>query len=199
MDSPAKKGFRQPKKPTKGDMASMVQQELPNIKATMQFQGQQLWSTMRQLQQTNEQLTHLANLIRMEDKAEAAEEGNTVVVDAVATLDGKLFEGAFMLGTVFKIGSGRLLPDFESAMVGMTPGETKKFDLKFPEEYAEELKGKTAKFTVTVLRVLEDRQGSGTVEGIYKELKAAEEAEQKAAAEKAKAEAPQEAPETKEA
>jgi trigger factor len=48
-----------------------------------------------------------------------------------------------------------MLPDFESSIVGMKTGETRTFPLTFPQDYNEQLKGKTADFTVTVNQVAE--------------------------------------------
>ena len=48
-----------------------------------------------------------------------------------------------------------MLPDFESAMIGMKEGETRTFPLTFPQDYADPVTGKTADFTVTVNQVAE--------------------------------------------
>jgi trigger factor len=48
------------------------------------------------------------------------------------------------------------LKDFEDALVGMTPGQTKEFPVVFPADYPKtELAGKTAVFTATVHEVKE--------------------------------------------
>jgi trigger factor len=49
------------------------------------------------------------------------------------------------------LGSGRLLPDFEANLAGMKAGESKTFDLRFPDDYhGRDVAGKTARFEVTV-------------------------------------------------
>ena len=54
------------------------------------------------------------------------------------------------------LGENRYLPDFEAGIVGMKKGQTKSFDVKFPEDYREKsLAGKTATFTVSVSGVKE--------------------------------------------
>ena len=49
------------------------------------------------------------------------------------------------------IGSNTFIPGFEEQLLGMRSEETKEIEVNFPEDYhAEELKGKPAKFVVTV-------------------------------------------------
>ena len=52
------------------------------------------------------------------------------------------------------LGEGRLLPEFEAQLAGMKAGETKTFELRFPDDYhGKEVAGKTATFEVTVSEV----------------------------------------------
>jgi trigger factor len=49
------------------------------------------------------------------------------------------------------LGEHRLLPDFEASLIGMKPGESKAFDVRFPDNYqGREVAGKTARFEVTL-------------------------------------------------
>jgi trigger factor len=50
-----------------------------------------------------------------------------------------------------------MLKDFEEALAGMKEGEQKTFPITFPQDYAEEVKGRTADFTVTVNQVAEPK------------------------------------------
>lgn len=50
-----------------------------------------------------------------------------------------------------QVGSGNYMKEFEDNLIGMKKGETKSFDMDFPNEFNEpKLAGKTAKFEVTV-------------------------------------------------
>ncbi|MPN01850.1 Trigger factor [bioreactor metagenome] len=52
------------------------------------------------------------------------------------------------------IGAGSMLKDFEAAVTGLAAGESKTFDMTFPEDYhAAHLAGKTVQFEVTVKKV----------------------------------------------
>jgi len=56
------------------------------------------------------------------------------------------------------IGEGRMLPEFETALTGMSAGETKSFGLTFPADYhGKEVAGKAAEFTMTVQSVSEPK------------------------------------------
>lgn len=83
-----------------------------------------------------------------------AEKGDRVTVDFVGTLDGEPFEGGSATDYVYVIGESRLLPEFDTAPIGLKAGEKKTFDVTFPENYgAEHLAGKTAQFELTVKKV----------------------------------------------
>ena len=81
--------------------------------------------------------------------------GNTAVIDFVGKLDGVVFDGGTGENYPLEIGSNTFIPGFEDGVVGMKVGETKDLELKFPEEYTEELKGKDVVFTVTVREIKE--------------------------------------------
>ncbi len=81
----------------------------------------------------------------------AAEEGNRVTINFKGTVDGEAFEGGEANDYPVVIGEGMLLKDFETGMIGMKSGETKTIDVAFPDDYpAENLKGKTAQFEITI-------------------------------------------------
>jgi len=89
-----------------------------------------------------------------EDVARAAAGGDVVVVDFKGTIDGVAFEGGSASDFTFTVGQGRMLPEFEAAVVGMTAGSAKSFPLTFPTDYsAASLAGKTAEFAITVKKV----------------------------------------------
>jgi len=79
----------------------------------------------------------------------AAEKGDFLVVDFLGKLDGTPFKGGDAQNFGVVLGEGRMLPDFEAALIGMKSGEDKSFDLTFPADYQPELAGKTVQFAVT--------------------------------------------------
>ena len=76
---------------------------------------------------------------------------DTVNLDYAGSVDGVPFEGGTAQGQTLVIGSNTFIPGFEDQMIGMSIGEEKDLQVKFPDEYhAEELKGKDAVFHVKV-------------------------------------------------
>jgi len=81
-------------------------------------------------------------------------EGDLVVMDYVGKVDGVEFEGGTGTDMSIELGSGRLIPGFESGLEGAKVGEERVLDVTFPEDYpAEHLKGKPATFDVIVKEV----------------------------------------------
>ncbi|MEX3629607.1 MAG: trigger factor [Burkholderia sp.] len=84
----------------------------------------------------------------------AAQNGDRVTVDFVGKIDDVAFPGGTAEDFPFVLGEGRMLPEFETAALGLTVGEAREFDLTFPEDYhGKDVAGKTAKFTVTMKKV----------------------------------------------
>jgi trigger factor len=85
----------------------------------------------------------------------AAAAADLVNVDFEGLIAGQPFEGNKAANFAIIVGEHRMLPGFESELVGMKAGETRTFPLTFPQDYAEAVKGKTADFTVKVNQVAE--------------------------------------------
>lgn len=85
----------------------------------------------------------------------AAEDGDTVNIDYVGTLDGVAFDGGTDEGYDLVLGSDSFIDGFEDGLVGAIAGETRELTLVFPEEYKNnpDLAGQTVVFTVTVNEV----------------------------------------------
>lgn len=82
----------------------------------------------------------------------SVEEGDTVTIDYVGTIDGKEFDGGQASSYELVIGSGAmLLPGFEDGIIGMEKGESKVLELTFPEDYIQsDLAGQDVKFRITL-------------------------------------------------
>ena len=83
------------------------------------------------------------------------ENGNTAVIDFEGFVDGKALDGGKGENYPLEIGSHTFIPGFEEGVVGMSVGETKELNLKFPDDYVADLKGKEVKFNVTVREIKE--------------------------------------------
>ena len=85
----------------------------------------------------------------------AAESGDQVKIDYRGTIGGEAFDGGSAEGSIVQLGEGRLLPDFENNVIGLSAGESTTFTMTFPDDYhGKEVAGKEAQFDITVQEVL---------------------------------------------
>ena len=88
------------------------------------------------------------------ESQEAAKAEDRVVIDFVGSVDGEEFEGGKATDFVLAMGQGRMIPGFEEGIVGHKAGEQFDIDVTFPADYhSENLKGKAAKFAITLKKV----------------------------------------------
>ena len=81
-----------------------------------------------------------------------------VTIDYCGTIDGVEFPGGSASDHGVILGQGRLLPEFEAHLIGLSAGATAAFDLQFPDTYhGKDVAGKTARFEVTLKRVAAPR------------------------------------------
>jgi len=95
--------------------------------------------------------------------------GDTVLIDFEGFIDGKTFEGGKAENYSLEIGSNTFIPGFEDGLVGMKKGEEKDLNLKFPEDYTENFKGKDVVFKVKV-NVIKERILPEVDEEFFKDL-----------------------------
>ncbi|NHB92606.1 trigger factor [Photorhabdus cinerea] len=116
---------------------------------------------------------------------EAASAEDRVTVDFNGSIDGEEFEGGKASDFVLAMGQGRMIPGFEEGIFGHKASEEFTIEVNFPEDYhAENLKGKAAKFAITLKKV-EQRElpelteefikrfgiADGTVDGLRAEVR----------------------------
>lgn len=84
----------------------------------------------------------------------AAQDTDRVTVDFEGKIDGEPFAGGKADDFQFILGDGQMLKEFEDSTRGMKVGESKTFQLPFPEDYhGKDVAGKTADFIVTLKKV----------------------------------------------
>ena len=87
-------------------------------------------------------------------EGEAAENGDSVVIDFVGKVDGVEFPGGKAENFNLGLGTGQLIPGFEDQIVGAKAGEAREVKVAFPADYPEaSLAGKDAVFDVTVKEI----------------------------------------------
>lgn len=103
-----------------------------------------------QLDRVREQAARMAPVER------AAAQGDFVVIDFDGTSNGKRLKNATARDYLVELGGGRLVPEFDRALTGMSAGETTTFPVTYGDEDGRpELRGATVEYTVTVKQVQE--------------------------------------------
>lgn len=108
---------------------------------------------------TEADVDNMVNVLRKQqatwaESTEAAKADDRVTIDFVGSVDGEEFEGGKASDFVLAMGQGRMIPGFEEGIVGKKAGEQFDINVTFPAEYhAENLKGKDAKFAITLKKV----------------------------------------------
>ncbi len=94
-----------------------------------------------------------ANFISVE---RAAKDGDRVKIDFTGKIDGEAFDGGSAEGQFVTLGSGQMIPGFESGIEGMEVGAEKAVEVTFPEDYGnKDLAGKAAVFDIKVHEIAE--------------------------------------------
>ena len=105
---------------------------------------------------TADDVEHTLNILRKQNVRyelveRPAQNEDRVMVDFSGRMDGVEFPGGQAKDFAITLGEGRMLPEFDTALTGMTAGETKTFKLVFPPEYhGREVAGRMAEFSLTV-------------------------------------------------
>ncbi len=95
-----------------------------------------------------------ATLAPVDDRG--ARTGDYAVIGYTGTRDGVTFEGGSAERIPLVLGEERLIPGFEAHLVGLRPGDTRAFDITFPDDYPEStLAGAAAHFEVEMKELRE--------------------------------------------
>ena len=89
-----------------------------------------------------------------ESKRAHAKPADRVTINFEGFLDGEAFEGGKGEDHPLVLGSGAMIPGFESGIEGMKAGESREIEVTFPEKYqAENLAGKVVVFKIEVTKL----------------------------------------------
>lgn len=90
-----------------------------------------------------------------EDKDQAAQPGNAVLINYIGRIDGVEFEGGSASSHLLELGSEQFIPGFEDQLIGTRAGDRRAVTVNFPDDYNNtELAGKKAVFDVEVTEVM---------------------------------------------
>ena len=105
------------------------------------------------------ELEKLANSrVKLVTVRRAAQKGDSVEVDFTVLREGMPIENGNSKKHPLILGRGVFIPGFEENVIGMSEGDEKEFELKFPDDYHEKsLAGQLAKFKVK-MDLVQERQ-----------------------------------------
>ena len=84
----------------------------------------------------------------------AAAVRDRVTVDYTGTIDGAEFPGGKGADFAFVLGEGRMLPEFEAGVTGLSAGDERTIAVTFPADYqSKDVAGKTASFVISLKKV----------------------------------------------
>lgn len=102
--------------------------------------------------EVNKILVREAKNVEVSDRP--CKSGDVVNIDFSGAVDGVKFPGGTAEEYDLELGSGSFIPGFEDQVAGMSVGDTKDIEVKFPDDYqAENLRGKTAVFTIKLHKI----------------------------------------------
>ena len=80
-----------------------------------------------------------------------SKKGDKLTIDFTGRIDGEEFEGGKAEAFELELDAGRMIPGFDTDIIGMKAGDKKTIKVTFPDDYhAENLKGKEAEFDIVV-------------------------------------------------
>jgi trigger factor len=98
-----------------------------------------------------EELRNMYSSLKDVEDDRIVQNGDFLLIDFEGRLGGEVRKELTEKGFRIEVGSKRLVPGFEDALVGLKKGESKEFTVKFPDDYhVKEFAGKDITFSVTV-------------------------------------------------
>jgi trigger factor len=108
-------------------------------------------------EEVEERLKGLQNLyanLKTITEPRPIQNGDFVIVDYEARMNGKALEEGKAIDYTVEVGSGRFIPAFEEKLIGVKPEEEKEIEVFFPEDYGyKKWAGKTITFHVKVKEI----------------------------------------------
>ena len=126
---------------------------------------------------------NMAEIIPIEEDR-SAQEGDVVIVDFQASLDGRILDDFKAENFQMELGQGQALPEFEAMIQGIRPGQGTESEITFPEDFLNEaLAGKTVTMNVKLQEIKQKKlpevndelaRKAGNFDSVDKLLKAIE-------------------------
>ncbi len=109
--------------------------------------------TKEEIQEEIENLRSKFAEITVKEDGQKIADKDTAVINFKGYVDSKELEGGSGESFPLEIGSNTFIPGFESGLIGLKKGDKKTLELKFPENYAQDLGGKDVTFDVEIMEI----------------------------------------------
>ncbi len=137
------------------DLKLEVLPEIPEVDpASLELERQVAEVADDKVEETVKRLAEARRRFETPAEPRPSQEGDEVTVSFKGTIDGEPFEGGTGDDLPVVLGSGMMVPGFESQLEGVSEGDSREVTVTFPDTFPrEELRGKTATFATEVKAV----------------------------------------------
>jgi trigger factor len=117
----------------------------------LELQKEDAFVTDKDVDARLEELRNMYSSLKDVEGDRPVQIGDFLLIDFEGKLGGETRKELTETGFRIEVGSKRLVPGFEEALIGLRKGESKEFAVKFPDDYhVKEFAGKDITFNVTV-------------------------------------------------
>ncbi len=137
------------------DLKLEVLPEIPEVDpASLELERQVAEVDDERVEETVKRLAEARRRFETPAEPRPSQEADEVTVSFKGTIDGEPFEGGTGDDLPVVLGSGMMVPGFESQLEGVSEGDSREVTVTFPDTFPrEELRGKTATFATEVKAV----------------------------------------------
>jgi len=124
----------------------------------MELEKENIIITDKDIENRLEQIRQMYATMEDLQEERPARKSDFVTIDFTGTLDGEPDNDLNAENYFLEIGSGRFIPGFEDQLVDMKAGESKTFNITFPDDYQKDkFAGREVSFTITMKTIKEKK------------------------------------------
>ncbi len=128
----------------------------PNNYIGLELEKQEKEVTENDVESRLQQIRHMFGTMEEVTDDREVKGGDFVVIDFTGTLGGESLKEMTSENYLLEIGSGAFVPGFEDQIIGMKKDQTKRIQVKFPDDYGmQRIAGKDIEFSVTLKSIKE--------------------------------------------
>ena len=138
-------------------------EQLPKVKIkgieNIKITNYEIKTTQNDIEKKIKEIAKNQNNFKDKKEGERAKQGDLVVFDYKATIDGKDFKGGEGKNTQIILGKDLFIKNFDKQLIGITKNKEKIVDVTLPENYPEkEYSNKKAKFICKIINIKQSEE-----------------------------------------